>query len=279
MQKIIAAFDGFKFSQSNLNYAIALAAKANAHLTNVFLDDKTYTRYAIYDLVFEDGVSQKKMSKLVQQDARIRNEAASKVVEVCSQIGVSFNIHHDENVALDELLHETIFADLLIINNKESFTHHEEKYPSRFLQDLLSNTQTPVFLTPDSYKPIEKIVLLFDGTPTSVYAIKQLNYLLPIFNYLPVELITVNTDDEQQTIPDVNLLKEFLHRHYPVINYTILNGMASVEIVNYLKMETLQCLMVLGAYRRTMVSRWFKSSMADALVKAFNFPLFIAHNK
>jgi len=158
MQKIIAAFDGFKFSQSNLNYAIALAAKANAHLTNVFLDDKTYTRYAIYDLVFEDGVSQKKMSKLVQQDARIRNEAASKVVEVCSQIGVSFNIHHDENVALDELLHETIFADLLIINNKESFTHHEEKYPSRFLQDLLSNTQTPVFLTPDSYKPIEKIV-------------------------------------------------------------------------------------------------------------------------
>jgi nucleotide-binding universal stress UspA family protein len=279
MQKIIAAFDGFNLSQSTLNYAIALTAKANAHLTAVFLDDKTYTRYAIYDLVFQDGVSEEKKATLEQQDVAIRIEAAQKVVTACSQTGISFNVHHDEQNALDELLHETIFADLLIVNSAESFTHYEEKYPSRFLQDLLSNTQTPVFLTPETYKPIEKIVLLFDGTPTSTYAIKQLNYLLPIFNYLPVELITVRNEETQLFIPDSELLKEFLQRHYPVISYTVLNGTASVEIVEHLQKEPLHCLIVLGAYRRSMLSRWFKSSMADALVKAFNFPLFIAHNK
>ncbi len=279
MQKIIAAFDGFKLSKSTLNYAIALTAKANAHLTNVFLDDKTYTRYAIYDLVFENGVSEKKMSKLQHKDAAVRSEATDVVIDACSKTGISFNLHHDENIALDELLHETIFADLLIINSAESFTHHEEKYPSRFLQDLLSNTQTPILLTPPTYQPIEKIVLLFDGTPTSVYAIKQLNYLLPIFNYLPIELITVKNEDDQLSNVDIDLLKEFLQRHYPAITYTILNGTASTEIVTYLKKEPLQCLIALGAYRRSMMSRWFKSSMADALVHAFNFPLFIAHNK
>jgi hypothetical protein len=38
-------------------------------------------------------------------------------------------------------------------------------------------------------------------------------------------------------------------------------------------------LVVLGAYRRSMVSRWFKASMADLLIKKTQLPLFIAHYK
>jgi hypothetical protein len=38
-------------------------------------------------------------------------------------------------------------------------------------------------------------------------------------------------------------------------------------------------LVVLGAYRRSQISRWFKTSMADILMKELETPLFIAHNK
>lgn len=38
-------------------------------------------------------------------------------------------------------------------------------------------------------------------------------------------------------------------------------------------------LVVLGAYRRNELSRWFKTSMADTLMKELDTPLFIAHNK
>jgi hypothetical protein len=38
-------------------------------------------------------------------------------------------------------------------------------------------------------------------------------------------------------------------------------------------------LVILGAYRRSELSRWFKTSMADTLMKELDTPLFIAHNK
>jgi nucleotide-binding universal stress UspA family protein len=37
-------------------------------------------------------------------------------------------------------------------------------------------------------------------------------------------------------------------------------------------------LIVLGAYRRSRVSRWLKPSLADGLMKQLGYPLFIAHH-
>lgn len=279
MNKFIAAFDGLKFSESTRDYAIATAKDQKAHLTGVFLDDKTYTSYKIYDLVLEQGVSEQKLKEFREEDNLSRQNAAVNFEHDCMKSSIEYNIHHDKNVALHELLHETIFSDLLIINREESFTHHEEKYPSRFIRDLLSDTQCPVLLVPPKYKEVQKIILLFDGHPTSVYAIKMFNYLFSQFKKLPIEVLSIKPIEENLHLPENKLMKEFIKRHYTNVTYTVLKGISEVEIINYLNDEKLNFMCVLGAYRRTMVSRWFKSSMADALVNAFKSPLFIAHNK
>jgi len=74
-------------------------------------------------------------------------------------------------------------------------------------------------------------------------------------------------------------MKEFMKRHLPKATYSVLKGHAEVEIVNYLKDQNNNSLVVLGAYQRSMVSRWFRTSMADTLMKEIKLPLFIAHNK
>ena len=81
-------------------------------------------------------------------------------------------------ISLPELLHESIYADLLIIDSKETLTHYEEEVPTRFIRDLLTDVQCPVLLVPQKYKPVKKIVLLFDGEPSSVHAIKMFSYIL-----------------------------------------------------------------------------------------------------
>ncbi len=279
MNKIIAAFDGLKFSTPNMEMAIQVAKSTNAHLTGIFLDDRTYTSYRIYELVLEDGVSESKLKQYRSRDTQNRLHAAALFEEHCQAAQLEFNVHHDKNVALQELLHESIFSDLLIVNRNESFTHHEEKYPTRFIRDLLSDTQCPVLLTPENTIPIEKIIFLYDGDPASVYAIKMFNHLFPQYQSYPAELFTVKRPDSNVHLPDHKLVKEFMKRHYTHLDYTVKIGDASEEIVNHLQAETQHCCVVLGAYRRTMMSRWFRSSMADALIQHFDFPLFIAHNK
>jgi hypothetical protein len=56
-------------------------------------------------------------------------------------------------------------------------------------------------------------------------------------------------------------------------------GWAEKEIIGYLKKETENSILVLGAYHRGAVSRWFRESMADVLMKEIKLPLFIAHCK
>ena len=275
MKKIIAAFDGLKYSSGTRDYAINIAKETQTHLIGVFMDDPTYTSYKIYELIAEQGVSEEKLDKYKAKDEATRDAAAADFEQICQHSGIEYSIHHDHNIAIQDLKHESIYADMIIINVKETLTHYNEKLPTRFIRDLLSDTQCPILIVPQRYKPINKIILLYDGEPSSVHAIKMFSYLLPNMMDLETEVISVN----QVHMPDNKLMKEYMKRHYPKAKYTVLKGLAETEIVNYLKPATDNTLVVLGAYRRGSISRWFRESMADVLMREVKLPLFIAHNK
>jgi nucleotide-binding universal stress UspA family protein len=277
MKKIIAAIDGLKFSESTMNYAVHIAKQLNAHLVGVFLDDPTYTSYKIYDVVVKEGVSEAKLKQYDEEDAEKRKEAATRFESVCNDAGINHSVHHDRDIALRELLHESIYADLLVIDSHETLTHYEEKQPSRFIRDLLAEVQCPVLLVPHKYKPIDKIVLLYDGEPSSVYAIKMFTYLLPLFKNTDTEVLCVKTVNKTAHLPDNKLMKEYIKRHFPKVDYKVIKGFAEVEIVKHLKIFSPNVLAVLGAYRRGKVSQLFHESMADTLIKETKLPLFIAH--
>ncbi len=278
MKKIIAAFDGLKFSESTRDYAVQLAKQNDAHLVGVFLND--HAGYKIYDLIYEKGglvgTAKKKLDK---KDTKARAVAVKSFETACQKTGLEYTIHHDRNIAIQELLIESIYADLIVIDSRETLTNYPEKVPTEFIRDLLSHVQCPVLVAPHLFKPISKLVLLFDGEPSSVHAIKMFSYMLPALKGFHTEVISVNDPKQSIHLPENHLMKEFMKRHFPKAIFTVLKGIAEPEIVNYLKKQKELPLVVLGAYRRGMVSRWFRHSMADALMKDVRLPLFIAHNK
>ncbi len=279
MKKIIAALDGLKFSESTKKYSIEIARQSKTHLVGVFLDDITYHSYKLYDLVKQDNVLESTVKHLEEKDTKTREASVRKFETACQETGINFSLHHDSSVALQELLHESIYADLLIVDRRETLTHYEEDIPTGFIHDLLTDVQCPVLLVPPKYKPIKKIVLLYDGEPSSMYAIKMFSYLLESLKSLPTEVVTVKGIKKDSHLPDNEIMKEFMKRHYPKANFTVLNGFAEIEIIEHVKKQNENSLVVLGAYRRGRVSRWFRESMADVLMKTLEIPLFIAHNK
>lgn len=279
MEKITAAFDGLKYSESTRDYAIHFAKLANAHLVGVFLDDTTYTSYKIYELIVKEGVSEKRLKDFEAKDKVTRDKAAENFEKACQKAGLNYTVHRDRNIALQEILHESIYTDLLIIDSKETLTHYEETSPTRFIRNLLADAQCPVLLVPKEYKTIDKIILLYDGAPSSVHAIKMFSYMLPSLKDIPTEVISVKGMGTDLHLPDNKMMKEFMKRHFPKASFKVLKGLAETEIVNYLKHQKGNALVALGAYRRGMVSRWFKPSMADALLKELKFPLFISHTQ
>ena len=102
--------------------------------------------------------------------------------------------------------------------------------------------------------------------------------MMPSLKNIEAEVISVRKDKEALHLPDNALMKEFMKRHFPKADYVIQNGDSEDRILSYLQQANANVLVVLGAYRRGRVSRWFKLSMADYLMKYSRSPLFIAHN-
>lgn len=278
MKKILAAIDGLKYSPGTTEYATQLAKEAGAHLVGVFLEDFTYHSYKIYDLVDDEGVSETKRHNLEEIDIEARQQATMDFETACREKGLNYSVHHDRNIAIQELIHESIYADLLIIGSNETLSHYAEDRPTRFIRDLLERVQCPVMLVPASYKQYDKLVLLYDGEPSSVYAIKEFSYLFSDIHRMETEVLTINNPKHTLHLPGNRLMKEFMRRHFPAAFYTVLKGDPEIEITNYLEqLEGRSPVIVLGAYHRGMVSRWFRPSMADTLVKEIDAPLFIAH--
>jgi len=277
MKKIIAAFDGLSFSTGTMDYALHLSKSYNTHLVGVFLDDLTYSSYSYGELLAHAG-EKDILPTLDDSDQQKRHEAAQGFIERCQEAGIQFSLHHDRKTALRELLHESIYADLLIIDRNESFDHSDTQ-PTGFVRDLLADVQCPVLLVPDRFKPIKRNIFLFDGEPSSVFAIKAFDYIMHSFKHLDMEVVCVKPNESSLHLPDNKLMKEFMKRHFPKAVFMVLRGAAEEEILTFLQQQHDEVMVVLGAYRRGRVSRWFRPSMADILLQHTKMPLFIAHNK
>jgi nucleotide-binding universal stress UspA family protein len=279
MKKIIAAFDGLKYAEATTEYAIHIAKQSHAHLVGIFLDDMIYHSYRFKDLIEGDEVSDKKLRELDEKDKATRKHAIHLFKTACEKAGLEFSVHHDKNVAVKDLLHESIYSDLLVVGRKENFTIYHDKFPSDFIRDVLADVQCPIMVVPEKYKPLQSLIFLYDGDPSSVYATKMFCYHLAALHHLPAKVLSVKPLEQSLHLPDNHLMKEFMKRHLPKAEYTVLKGEAETTIITYLQQQTEETMVVLGAYQRGRISRWFKPSMADVLMKNTNLPLFIAHNK
>lgn len=279
MKNFLAVFDGYKLSKSTLHYAIQLTQAAKAHLVGVFLDDPIYRSYNVTKVIKTSRDYEAELKLLDAKDEEKRKVAVQQFEQACAKAAIPYSIHRDKNIALVELKQESMFADLLIINEYETFTRFKEQPPTRFIRDLLSDVQCPVLVVPKMYKTVDKVVLLYDGGPSSLYAIKMFSYLLGGFMKLPVEVLTINQDADNLRLPENKRMRRFVERHFPNVTYTVRKGDAEEQITGHLRNHKEDELVVLGAYRRTEISRWFKTSMADILMRELDTPLFIAHNK
>jgi len=280
MKKFIAAFDGLDFSHSTINYSVFLAKHSDAHLVGVFLDDFMRRSYSLTDIAHYEGSNlDKHMQRLDEKDKEERAENVEVFEKACQAAGINYSIHRDKNVAIQELLHESIYADLVIISENETLTRYEEPVPTRFIRNLLNDVQCPVVVAPPKYQPVNKVILLYDGEPSSVHAVRTFSYLFESLKSFHTEIITVKSLDESLHLPDGRLIKEFIKRHFPKAEYVVLKGQAEYVIIKYLQREKKHPLIVLGAYRRSSFSRMFRPSMADYLLQHLEMPLFIAHNK
>jgi len=279
MHKIVVAFDSLHFSESALQYAIYLGRQRKTNLVGVFLDNPSYNSFfTLADTFSEDDddvATKKKVTRLKRKDSLTKANGLKRFETECSAAAIRYLIHTD-NFDSNDLIRETIFADLLIIEAHEKFTASLQA-PSSFIRNLLKNTHCPVLLVPDSFTAIESVTVLYNGDPSSVLALKMFNYLFPNFDDLRTQIIYAQAPGSLNQIPDAQMMKEWGQQHFSNIDYEVLPNTSKEQLLEELKNKHAHSLIIAGAYHRSLLSMSLHPSLADSIIRQLNNPLFVMH--
>lgn len=281
MEKILLAIDALQPALNMADFGCYMARLTGSTLEGYFFENYAYERKPFIKLVHGMPYVEAAVPESLPENEAVKNEAEQNIrtfVSTCEEKGIQLTVHRSPLEPIQEMITESRFADMIIADAGSSFTMEDkdEKLPSPFIKELLAGAECPVVVAPASFHGIEEIVFCYNGSRSSVFAMKQLTYLLPELNETKVVVLEVNKEGD--ILPDERLrLGEWLQRHYRHTEIIVLKGDPAAELFAYLQ-EKQNLLVVMGAYSRSMLSRFFKQSHADALIRTFVYPVFITHH-
>lgn len=274
MKKVIIAFDGKHFSQGALNIAEYLNEQEPILLTGIFLSAIDYRDVIGVGAVGLGGPVF--MPTLEKENEEIIKESIRHFEEVCHRKGFEYRVHMDNELfALEELVTETRFADLLIISGENFYVNVGEKQPNDYMQRLLHRCECPVIVVPENYELPNNIILTYDGSEDAVYAIKQFALLLPELCDLEITLFFASHKDDD--LPERNRISELASRHFKNLTLQRMDIAKPAKFFNEWIAEKRGSLVVSGSFARSGLSVSIRKSFIYETIADHKVPVFIAH--
>jgi nucleotide-binding universal stress UspA family protein len=279
MQNILIALDATDIDMQTLDFACYLGRLTRSKITGIFLEnlvaDNKPAFKRMHGATFVDWQVDE-TDPLFRQKKELIEANIALFTTACEKRGVRSSIHRNEGVPASEIIAESRFADLVVVDAATSFKKIFEGSPTHFVKDILKDAECPVIIAPESFEGIDEIVFTYDGSASSVFAMKQFTYLFTELDDKKVTVFHVN-ENAEWSAEEKHRLSGWLQSHYSIIGFQTAEGDASYEMLAYL-LRKKNVFIVMGAYGRNAFSRYFKHSRADILVKTITQPMFIAHH-
>ena len=278
MKKIIVALDAVTYNEYGLEYALGIAKRSGGMILGVFLHDMSYI-YSDIPSVFE--LVPVEYSHIIEKQHDDGEKLALNIKlfnERCKAEDVKHKAHfYDGTNIVDFLVKESVFADILILDEHMSFTHTTSNEVSNFITDVLEEAHCPVLIVPHKFLPVENVFLCYDGSPSSVFAIKMYSYLFPSWSQKITSLISFNETSSNHLKSSENI-KDLLLQHFPFLIIDVENNHETeADISKFFKENSANGFIVMGAYGRSAFSRLLKKSLADKIINEIKVPIFITH--
>ena len=272
MKKVLIVFDGTRFPTGSFHFANELNKLQPILLTGVFLPQTDIANLWSYG---SGGAGPMFVPLVETVDAEVIQRNIETFSKLCTKNNIEFRVHKDiMDLAIPQLKRETRFADLLIVGTETFYANLGSPGHNEYLRDAVEQAECPVLLVPEKAEVPASIVLAYDGSKSSVYAIKQFAYLFPELTSRPVLLVYVS--QKENDLPELTNIQELAARHFSDLTFLKLE-MNPKKYFNAWLTEKKGAMLVAGAYGRSGFSQLFKSSFASDIIDEHTMPVFIAH--
>lgn len=273
MKKIIIALDGQHFPHGAFEFVKTINNKSSILLAGVFLSPVDYSKVLAFTGM--EGVAMMPEWLMRGEDDVLVSKNIEIFENACIAEGIEYRVHKDTDMmAISSLIEETRFADVLLVSSDLFYENVQKEQPNFYLEEVLKKAECPVMLVPENYKETSQNILTYDGSESSVFAIKQFAYLFPELVMNETMLLSATGNEEQ--MPEYSMIAELVSRHYPNLKIMPLPLASRADFANWIRNQQ-PAYVVMGAFSRSLFSELFKKSFANRLIHEIKMPIFISH--
>jgi len=211
-----------------------------------------------------------------QEDADLMSGNISLFKTICNDAGVKHKIHINITAALNKLLDESAFADLILIDSRANFNYDVSEQLNASLRYLFVDAHCPVLAISETAKPPEKIIIAYDGSDSCIFAIKAFSYIFPEWKHMKVFIVTVNIHAVKHLHTEESI-KDWIELHFENCEFIFLEGDLKNTFIQFVITNQENAIVVMGAYGRNAISRMFRQSLADVVLKQSTASVFLTH--
>jgi hypothetical protein len=269
MLKVSIQFDGGHFSEGAFQFVKQLSEVTRISITGSFLRQSDFV--SLWNPAPLVGIP---LLPFGDEQAH-EDSAIEKFTTACNDGHINYHIHsYEHTIGYPALQKQTRFSDVFVVGSEVFFKNVSGTLPNEYLKDLLHISECPVIIVPESFEFPSTIVLAYDGSESSVYAIRQFASLFPEFADNRTILAYAGKPDDE--IPDLEYMKQFAECHFSNFGCVKIDAVGKKGFSNWLT-GVKAPMVVAGSFGRPELYEAVRKSFLTDVIHEHNAVVFIAH--
>ena len=155
MERILILIEHTGLEPASLEFACYLTRLTNSKLTGLFMKEPDLRDGSIV-IKGPDTAGTYEVAEELQLTAS--DSSRREFLNFCARQGLRWTPDVIEAEKEDDILIESRFADLLIVNSDSSFTNDRETVPTPLVTSLLKHSECPVLIAPLNFEKVDEVV-------------------------------------------------------------------------------------------------------------------------
>ena len=284
MKKILLCTDGSAYARVSYEYAAWLAQRKSFAIEVLYVTDSRGEQ-AVQAPDFSGSIGinsyQQLLIELVELEAaraKVNHQRAKIILQEAQQF------FSERGINTVKLTHETGFlvdlfhklerdSDLIILGKRGENANFATEHLGANVERIVRSSHKPCLVTPGEFKPINRILLAYDGGKSCQ---KAVNYLskTSAFSDLELHIICVATRDEETARKNLEVASEIVRTtgFNPICE--VLHGNPESEMEKYVTAKNID-LLLMGAYGHSRIRHLVIGSTTAQMLRSSHIPVFL----
>ncbi|MBA4136141.1 MAG: universal stress protein [Opitutus sp.] len=281
MPAILSCTDGSLYARSIYDHTAWAAARlaAEVHVLHMLEHPEQRARDDISGAIGLDASAEllNELVTLAETQGRLAQTRARAILEVArahlTQAGVTKVVLEQRHGALvDSIGHFDATADLVVIGKRGEHADFAKLHLGSNLERVIRTCRHPVLIASRAFRPIERFLLAYDGSPSVV---KAVDFVLQnqLLRGLECHLLRAGNIDDQARYYLDETAGKLRAAGYAVTPHAI-SGPAEETIARTVK-EQRADLLVMGAYGHSRIRQLIIGSATTTMIRTVSVPVLV----